>query len=150
MRRRLGTWSVVIGALSCVVLCAAAIASARGSGKVFYLSVHPHQCLITPVKTKMVEVVACTDAAHNAEVYAVGHGGWGHAAPSYAKAYAIARSTCLSAFQRITGHPLRVPYGWTAYWPDPGSETAHYGDRIVCTLRTWPHLAALGSGWHVH
>lgn len=131
-----------------------AAAGARSTVRVFYLAVHARQCLVVPTsgKTgKTVLVVPCTDAAHNLEVYAVGHGGWGHnPPPAQAQAYAIARSVCLAAFQRITGHPLSSREGWLASWPDPGAETARYGDRIVCGLRSWPRITPLGRGWHVH
>ncbi len=128
------------------------VASARPSGRVFYLAVHPRQCLIVPTSgsSKTVQTVACSDAAHNLEVFAVGHGGWGHKAPpAYPSAYAIAKSVCLSAFRRITGHVMGTREGWLASWPDPGAETARYGDKIICGFRAWPRLAALGSGWHV-
>ena len=52
-------------------------------------------------------------------------------------------------FQRLTGHPMTASEGWSAFWPDPGAETAKYGDKIICRFRTWPHMNALGSGWHV-
>jgi hypothetical protein len=51
-------------------------ASSTTSGQVFYLAARVHQCLITthpPAKTEVV--VPCSNAAHNFEVYAVGHGG---------------------------------------------------------------------------
>jgi hypothetical protein len=134
-----------------VVSVAVGIASAGSATRLFYLAEHPRQCLIVPTAGKTVVVVPCSDAAHNLEVYAVGHGGWGHAGPpAQAQALAIARSICFSAFQRLTGHAIRTPYGWLASWPDPGAESARYGDKVICGLRTWPHIGPMGSGWHVH
>ena len=134
-----------------VVLSAAA--SASTGQRVFYLTTHPRQCLIATGPTaKSPLAVPCSDPRHNMEVYAVGHGGWGHHHPPASKTVigGVARAICLSAFQRLTGHSLPANSGWNAYWPDPGSETARYGDKIICSYRTWPRLAALGSGWHVH
>ena len=120
---------LVVPSLTAVVLiCAAlAVASSRAGTRVFYLNTHPHQCLINgKVSPKWVEVVPCSDPAHSMEVYAVAHGGWGHRTPPTAT------------------------QGWNAFWPDPGSETARYGDKIICSLRHWPGFRALGAGWHVH
>jgi hypothetical protein len=133
-----------------VTLLVAAAASGAVQGRVFYLSVRLHQCLIgtTTQGAKTVMVVPCSDAAHNLEVYAVGHGGWGHAGPP-SNAYALTRVVCLSAYQRLTGHPLPKAAGWQGFWPDPGAETTRYGDKVVCSYRTWPRLDPLGSGRHV-
>lgn len=139
----------VVLVLTCVGL---ADASGRSGSRVFYLAVHPRQCLVS-VKTspKWVRAVPCSDPSHNMEVYALVHGGWGHGTPPAAtKGYAIARSLCLSAFQRLTSHALATPFGWNAFWPDPGAESARYGDKIICSLRRWPRLEPLGRGWHVH
>jgi hypothetical protein len=143
-------WIAAAGAF--VLLAAVGAAFARESERVFYLSVHPRQCLIDSAKpTTTVLVVPCSNPTHNFEVYAIGHGGWGHRTlPAGPRSFAIARSVCLSTFQRLTGHPLRLPYGWSASWPGAGAETARYGDKIICSLRAWPRLAPLGSGWHVH
>ena len=84
------------------------------------------------------------------EVFAVAHGGWGHGTPpSAARGYGHARSICLTAFRRITGHAMSGTEGWQAFWPDPGAETARYGDKIICNLRAWPRWQPLGAGWHV-
>lgn len=111
--------------------------SAAGSGRVFYLSVRLHQCLIgtTTPGAKTVIVVPCSNAAHNLEVYAVGHGGWRHANPP-SNADALARVVCLSAYQRLTGHALARTACWQGFWPDPGAETKHDGDKVVCSYRT--------------
>jgi hypothetical protein len=86
------------------------------------------QSLIDSAKpTTTVLVVPCSNPTHNFEVYAIGHGGWGHRTPPAGpRSFAIARSVCLSTFQRLTGHPLHLPYGWSASWPGPGAETARY------------------------
>ena len=134
-----------------VVLATVEAASARQQAREFYLLVRVHQCLLSgPTNTsKLVPVVACSDPAHRFEVYAIGHGGWGTTPPSPSRALAVARSVCLGAFQRLTGHSLRATLGWNAFWPDPGAESQHYRDKIICSLRTWPRLAPLGAGWHV-
>ena len=98
--------------------------------------------------SKTVAVVSCSNPAHNMEVYAVGHGGWGRHNPP-ADAYSLVRSVCLSAYQRITGHTLPRTVGWNGFWPDPGAETAKYADKVICGYRTWPKLAPLGRDWHV-
>ena len=131
------------------------LASAAVGHNVFYLTVHPRQCLIAPSASgssggKIVEVVPCSNPRHTFEVYAVGHGGWGHGNPPPIKTVlATMRSVCLTAYQRLTGHVLRSPGGWDGFAPDPGAETARYGDKIICSYRTWPALRALGAGWHV-
>jgi hypothetical protein len=135
-----------------VAAAAATVSSAAVGHPAFYLSVHAHQCLVRDAgHAKTVMVVPCSDAAHEMEVFAVRHGGWGHGTPpSPARGYALARSICLSAFQRITGHVMARTEGWQAFWPDPGAETARYGDKIICNLRAWPRWQPLGAGWHVH
>ncbi|HZT91052.1 MAG TPA: hypothetical protein VFA05_03340 [Gaiellaceae bacterium] len=134
----------------CAVAGAAAVASAAVGHPVFYLSVHTHQCLQRDGnQAKTVLVVPCSDAAHEMEVYAIRHGGWGRTPPSPSRGYALARTLCLATFQRITGHAMTRGEGWQAFWPDPGAETARYGDKVVCNLRTWPGWRPLGAGWHV-
>ena len=152
MRRVAVATSIALGVLW---VFGAGSSSARSTARVFYLSVHPRQCLIVPTRStgnaKTFLVVPCSDAAHNLEVYAIGHGGWGHGTPPSApRGYAIAKSICLSAFQRIAGRVMPSGEGWWASWPDPGAETARYGDKMICSLRTWPQWRPLGPGWHVH
>jgi len=148
--RRLVEAGIMLAVLGCAIAVLAAGASARARGRVFYLTLHPRQCAIfSSVGSKTIPVVPCADPAHNAEVYAIGHGGWGHTPPNQSGGYAIARSFCLGAFQRLTGHQLPANRGWWAFWPDAGAETARYGDKIICSYRAWPHLLPLGSGWHV-
>lgn len=147
LRTLLGSTTAVVAGF--VILSAAA---SGGTGHaVFYLTTHPRQCLIaTSTSGKRPLLVSCSNPRHNFEVFAIGHGGWGHAhPPAQNKVLGIARAVCLTAFQRITGHPLPPGSGWNAFWPDPGAETASYGDKLICSYRTWPQLAALGSGWHV-
>jgi hypothetical protein len=137
-----------------VVVVAAAAGAAWGSAekRVFYLTLHPHQCLIGTTKesVKTVSLVPCSNASHNFEVYATGHGGWGHAAPPPQNtALGIARAFCLSSFARLTGRPIPSTKGWQAFWPSAGPETSRYGDKVICSYRTWPQLKALGRGWHV-
>ena len=136
----------------------AALTAVSGSASTghaaFYLTVHPKQCLVGSTSSgnhgyKTVLVVPCFDASHNLEVYVIGHGGWGHATPPPLKSvFATMRTICVAAYQRLTGHPLRM--GWDGFAPDPGAETARYGDKIICSLRTYPRFGALGGGWHVH
>jgi hypothetical protein len=147
LRTLLGSTTAVI--VGCVALSAAA--SGSSAGPVFYLTTHPRQCLIASGPAgKRPLLVPCSNPRHNFEVYAIGHGGWGHGRPPSSKTVlGIARSVCLSAYQRITGHAVPAGTGWNAYWPDPGAETARYGDKLICSFRAWPRLAALGSGWHV-
>jgi hypothetical protein len=147
MRTRVGFVAVVIAAW----LLPSTTASGSGGRRVFYLAVHPRQCLIATSSTgKHPFLVPCSNSKHNFEVYALGHGGWGHnGPPPYKTALAAARSICVSAFQRLTGHAMASTQGWNASWPDPGSESARYGDKIVCNYRAWPKAIALGSGWHV-
>jgi hypothetical protein len=150
MRLGLGVLGLLVTTLALVV----GVAGASSTARVFYLALHARQCLIIPASdtgnSKTVLAVPCSNPAHNEEIYAVRHGGWGHTPPTSAKEDAIAKSLCLSSFQRLTGHAMSSPYGWLASWPDPGAETARYGDKVVCGLRDWPRIAPLGKGWHVH
>jgi hypothetical protein len=149
MRRNALVWVAILGVGA--LISTAGIASGSTGKRVFYLTIHPRECRVGTLNRKTVLVVPCSNPAHNFEVYAVGHGGWGHSAPPPQKtALALARQVCLSAYARITGHALPSTAGWQAFWPDPGAETARYGDKIICSYRTWPRLAALGAGWHVH
>jgi hypothetical protein len=129
-----------------LVLLGVISSTAVAAGPTFYLAVGPHQCVIAPVVHKRVLVVPCSDAKHNEEVYAVGHA----TMPStYSAQLAVARSVCLSAFQRVAGRPMASTEGWEAYWPDPGAERAKYGDKVICAYRHIGRLAPFGPGWHV-
>ena len=133
-----------------------AVGSAAIGPRVFYLSVKPYECLLGAAATgnkgnKTVLVVPCSDPAHDFEVYGVGHGGWGHSTPPPLQTeLLILRNKCWALYQRVTGHPLQRPYGWEGFVPDPGTETAAYGDKIVCSLKTYPVIKPLGAGWHLH
>ena len=61
------------------VLLGALSSTAAAAGPTFYLALAPRECAIGAVAHKHLPVVPCSDARHNLEVYAVGHGGWGHA-----------------------------------------------------------------------
>jgi hypothetical protein len=141
--------------IAVVVICAAlvgtSVASAKQGDRVFYLAVHPRQCLIASPDpaVKTFEVVRCSNAAHNLEVFAVKRGGWGSKPPTPRAAGLIARSRCLTSYRLLTGHGAPRTAGWAFFLPDAGAETTRYGDRIVCGFRTWPTLAPLGTGWHV-
>ncbi len=150
MRRGFG---LTVGAVlsAAVALVAVNVAAARQQEREFYLTVRAHQCLVAQPteKAKLLAVVPCLSPSHRLEVYAIGHGGWGTKPPAQAGALAIAKTVCLGAFRRLTGHPLSASYGWAAFWPDPGSESTRYRDKIICSLRTWPSFSPLGPGWHV-
>ena len=150
-RTRFGWLTILLGLF--VVLSATGISSARQGGTVFYLTLHPRQCVAIPATgpTKSLVVVPCSNPSHKMEIYAVGQGGWGHnAPPAPSAAVGVARFVCQSAYSNMTHHYFRPGFGWWAFWPDPGSETARFGDKIICGFRTYPHWSALGRGWHVH
>jgi hypothetical protein len=137
-----------------VVLAALAMANsgrAKPAGRVFYLSVRSHECLIasSDPSSKSFSLVSCSNPAHNLEVYAVAHGGWGKRAVSPATAGTSARSVCLTRYRKLTGHGAPRTAGWAFFFPDPGAESRQYGDKVICGYRAWPQLAPLGSGWHV-
>jgi hypothetical protein len=140
--------------IAVLALLAVAVASGAAGRREFFLDVRPHQCLIAAANTgnashKTVLHVPCSNPAHDLEPYAIGHGGWGTAPPSHANVLAEMRASCLALFQRVTGHPMPRTEGWYAFAADPGAEAHRYGDRIICSLRTWPRLQPLGAGWHV-
>ena len=115
--------------------------------KVFYLQLKVGQCALRP-HSKMLLVVPCSNPNHFLETYAVMHGGWGSTPPSHSALMSLASSVCRTSFQRRFHHPIRTGYGYEFYFPDPGAETAKYGDRVNCSLRTWPSYTALGAGTH--
>lgn len=70
-----------LATLALAAVLATAASATAGHG-VFYLTVHPRQCLIGSSNgggsgAKTVLVVPCSNPHHRLEVYAVGHGGWG-------------------------------------------------------------------------
>jgi len=103
----------VLAAAFAVSLSCSALAFGHAESRVFYLTAHPRQCIVSvSTSPKWVQVVPCSDPEHNMEVYALVHGGWGRGTPPTAsKGLAIARALCLSAFQRLTGHPLHNTLG---------------------------------------
>jgi hypothetical protein len=118
------------------------------SQRIFYLDLKVGQCAMRP-SGKTLLVIPCSNPAHNLETYVVARGGWGHGnPPGHAAAVAIARSLCLGSFQRRFGHPIGAGYGYQFFFPDPGAETRKYGDRLICSLRTWPAYGAMGAGKH--
>lgn len=132
-------------------LLAGAAASSRSRSSIFYLDLKVHQCAIAAsASSKTVTVVPCSDARHTIEVYAIRSGGWGHATPSSVTVLvSTVRTLCLTAFKQITHRTSAKPFGFVFFVPDPGSEQARYGDKVICTLGYYPKLAPLGAGWHV-
>jgi hypothetical protein len=142
---------VSVATAAVLAVLGAGAASARQAARVFYLAVHPRQCVIASAdpSAKSFRVVPCSDPAHNLEVFAVKHGGWGKKPVSLLRAGTVARTVCLESYRKLTGHAAPSTAGWAFFVPDPGSETKRYGDRVVCGFRAWPNLAPLGRGWHV-
>jgi hypothetical protein len=138
---------VTLVVLSTVVFVAP---DAPAASNAFYLAVKPGQCAAGSLAGKTLPLVPCSNRLHTLEVYAVGHGGWGHSLiPPYATALAQAGAVCKAAFVRKTGHAIRRPYGWHASWPDAGGEQTRYGDRVICGLTLFPHPGPLGAGTHI-
>jgi hypothetical protein len=148
--RRWATLLAVAAIVATVAVTAMPAGSSTGAtgASVFYLALHSGQCGVWPHRGKLVRVVPCSNPAHNLETYWVGHGGWGHTSRTNAVKFAAAKSHCLAAFQRRYGHAIAVPYGWYAFWPDPGAEQVKYGDRMECSLIRWPGEPAMGPGRH--
>ena len=147
--RRLGSRSSWVG-LAAVLVCAVTGSLAHANvapKKVFYLQLKVGQCALRP-HSKILLVVPCSNPNHSLETYAVMHGGWGSTPPSHSALVSLATSVCRSSFQRRFGHPIRAGYGFEFFFPDPGAETRKYGDRVNCSLRTWPSYGALGAGEH--
>jgi hypothetical protein len=121
-------------------------APATTQATIFYLDLKVGTCA-KQVTTKRFLVLPCSNGTQQYEVFAVVHGGWTQA-PAYRVAYARAQGLCLSTFARRYGGALGTPYGWYAFWPDAGAESARYHDRIVCTLVRPPGHPSLGAGTH--
>jgi hypothetical protein len=138
-------------AVSLTVVPALGVASPNGAaGRTFYLDLRPGQCAVYPPQSKYLQVVPCSNGAHNLEAYGVGHGGWGHGhIPAHATALAVMRSLCTNLFQRRFGHRLGSGYGYYGLWPDAGKEETKYGDRMICSVSRYPaFLSPLGPGVH--
>jgi hypothetical protein len=147
--RLLGSRSSWVG-LAAVVVCVftGPLANANvAPQKVFYLQLKVGQCALRP-HSKILLVVPCSNPNHFLETYAVIHGGWGSTPPAHSALVSLVTSMCRSSFQRRFRHPIRPGYGFEFYFPDPGAETRKYGDRVNCSLRTWPSYVALGPGKH--
>ena len=147
-------WALLVGVAAAIATLAVTATPAGSSARVtgtpvFYLALHAGNCGIWPRRGKTVRIVACSNATHNLEVYWVGHGGWGRTSTTHAVKFADARARCLSSFQRLYHHAIQSGYGWYAFWPDPGAESAKYGDRTECSLVRYPGELALGPGRHV-
>jgi hypothetical protein len=140
------SWVVLAAVLVCTFTGSLANANA-GPQKVFYLQLKVGQCALRP-HSKILLVVSCSNPKHSLETYAVMHGGWGRTLPSHSALVSLATSMCRSSFQRRFGHPIRTGYGFEFFFPDPGAETRKYGDRVICSLRTWPSYGTLGAGKH--
>ncbi len=145
-------WLILLGAgtiAASAIFAGTSTASSNVTGKsVFYLSVRSGQCAIWPHRGKLVQVVPCSNRNHNLETFWVGHGGWGHASATHATKFADAQVRCRGAYQRRFGHPIRLGFGWEGFWPDPGAESAKYGDRLECFLVRYPGSPAMGPGRH--
>ncbi len=124
--------------------------TSRTSRRTFYLDLRPGQCAVYPPRGKYLEVVPCSNGAHNLEAYGVGHAGWGHGPlPARAAELAVVRSLCSSLFQRRFGHAIGSGYGYYGLWPDPGKEQSKYGDKMICSVSRYPvFLTPLGPGVH--
>jgi hypothetical protein len=148
MRRSLTVLGVA-GWLAGALVGSGLAAGGAAPPKTFYLDLKPGQCAIQ-VAPKFFQVVACSNAGHRFEVFAVLHAGWGTAAPpGHNAAFARAKQVCLSTFRSRYGGAIRQGYGWWGYWPDAGAETAKYSDRLVCTLIRWPGHPPMGAGTHL-
>lgn len=146
-------WVLLLGVAAAIATLAVtakpAGSSTRAAGKpVFYLALHTGNCGVWPRHGKTVRIVPCSNATHNLEVYWVGHGGWGKTAATHPVKFADVKARCLAAFQRLYHHAIPLGYGWYGFWPDPGGESAKYGDRTECSYVRYPGEPALGAGRH--
>ena len=143
-------WALLVGVAAAIATLAVTATPAGSSARVtgtpvFYLALHAGNCGVWPRRGKTVRIVACSNATHNLEVYWVGHGGWGRTSTTHAVKFADARARCLSSFQRLYHHAIQFGYGWYAFWPDPGAESAKYGDRTAVLARPLPGRARTGT-----
>jgi hypothetical protein len=118
--------------------------------KVFYLDLKAGECALLPMRHKHLRVLPCLNARHQLEVFAVDkHVGWGDAEPPHRVVVRLSFTVCNNAFLQRFNRVIQPPYGYIAYWPDPGAENRKYGDRMICAL-VGPGRAPMGSGTHFH
>lgn len=145
---------IALAALAVSLAATTAAQAAASAGKrAFYLTARPGMCLIATSKAggtghKYLTHVPCTNPKHNFEVFSIQHGGWGKT-PVPANAPTRVLQICRAAYNRVTGHPLRAPGGVSGFWPDPGTEQARYGDKVICSYILYPSYGPLGSGRHI-
>ena len=133
------------------VAAATASAAVQSASKIFYLDLKVGQCARGVLTHKTLLRVPCSDPLHNIEIFAALHGGWKRGEqPAHPVVYTRARTLCLASFRHRFGHPIAAPYGWRAFWPDPGKEETKYGDRLICGLVRYPTSVAMGAGTHFH
>ena len=96
-----------------------------------------------------LQVVPCSNPNHNLETYWVGHGGWGHASVTHATKFADARAGAGAYPAAVRPLDPGSDTGWDGFWPDPGAESAKYGDRLECFLVRYPGEPAMGRGRHI-
>jgi len=157
MSRARSTTAVrVVSGIVLVVASAAAGSTALGatlgasahSRKVFYLNLRVGECARLPMKHKHLRVVPCANPRHQLEVFAVDrHVGWGLSEPPHRVVVRLSFTVCNNAFLQRFNRVIHQPYGYIAYWPDPGAETRKYGDRMICAL-VGPGKGPMGSGTH--
>jgi hypothetical protein len=126
----------------------ATLRSTSHSRRVFYLNLKAGECARLPMKHKHLRVVPCRNPRHQLEVFAVDqHVGWGLTEPPHRIVVRLSFTVCNNAFLQRFRRVITAPYGYIAYWPDPGAETRKYGDRMICAL-VGPGRRAMGSGTH--
>jgi len=148
---------VVVGVVLAVVAIGAGseasgatLGSSAHSRSVFYLDLKVGECARLPMKHKHLRVVRCRNPRHQLEVFAVDHHvGWGLAEPPHRVVVRLSFTVCNNAFLGRFRHLIHPPYGYIAYWPDPGAETRRYGDRMICAL-VGPGKRPMGPGTHFH
>ena len=120
------------------------------SRSVFYLDLKAGECARLPMKHKHLRVVPCRNPRHELEVFAVDqHVGWGLDEPPHRIVVRLSFTVCNNAFLQRFRRVIQQPYGYIAYWPDPGAENRKYGDRMICAL-VGPGKRPMGPGTHFH
>jgi hypothetical protein len=126
----------------------AGFGSSSASRSVFYLSLKAGECARLPMRHKHLRVVSCRNPRHRLEVFAVDqHVGWGLAEPPHRIVVRLSFTVCNNAFLQRFRRVIRPPYGYVAYWPDPGAENRKYGDRMICAL-VGHGKGPMGAGTH--